>query len=303
MRRATVGPKRLVRTVDGSSFEPTRFALEPVGVTLGAWVRGLDLGLPLDDRLRVELETAWAEWKVLFFADQDISAANFADFVGNWGTITDDHLLMSTAEDPVDNVVTFTRDATTAGLENGWHSDGTFRRMPAAGTLLGAIEVPPVGGDTLFADMAAAFDNLPAEVKERLIGLRARHDWSLGGYADKYGDRLEALRREVPPVEHPVVIEHPRTGRATLFVNPMFTDRIVGLDDSRTADALLELLCHQITAPEVQVRLRWKPGTVAFWDNIAVQHYGVSDYHPQRRVMTRATFFAPKAWDLTPWQG
>ena len=302
MRRATVGPKRMMRTADGSSFQPTRFALDPVGTTLGAWVRGLDIGQSLDGGVGVELESAWAEWKVLFFADQRISAAHFADFVGYWGTITDDHLLMTTAKDPTDNVVTFTRDATTVGLENGWHSDGTFRRMPTSGTLLGAVEVPPIGGDTLFADMAAAFDNLPADVKERLVGLRARHDWSLGGYADKYGDRLEALRLEVPPVEHPVVIEHPRTGRATLFVNPMFTDRILGLD-RKEADELLELLCHQVTAPEVQVRLHWKPGTVAFWDNIAVQHYGVSDYHPQRRVMTRATFFAPQVWDLAPWRG
>jgi taurine dioxygenase len=137
--------------------------------------------------------------------------------------------------------------------------------------------------------MAAAYDNLTPEVKERALRLRARHDWCLGGYAGKYADRLEELRAAVPPVEHPVVIAHPDTGRPTLFVNRLFTDCIVGLDGEES-DQLREHLCRHIDLPEVQVRLHWEPGTVAIWDNLAVQHYGANDYFPARRVMCRATW-------------
>ena len=130
--------------------------------------------------------------------------------------------------DPADFVVTFTRDARTVGLENGWHSDGTFRPMPTMGTMLRAIEVPDVGGDTVFADMAAAFDNLSPELRDRIAGRTALHDWSLGAYASKYGDDLARLQKELPPVRHPVVIRHPITDRPTLFVNRLFTASIDG---------------------------------------------------------------------------
>jgi taurine dioxygenase len=287
-----VGPRTMVRLAPG--LEPPsyrRLSVEPVGVTVGGLVHGVDLREPVDDELFAELRAALLEWKVLFFRDQPITEAQQGALAHRFGDVVDDHLVMSVADDPVENVVVFTRDATTVGLENGWHSDGTFRPMPTVGTILRAIEVPPVGGDTLFADMAAAYDNLPADVRARVAGLRARHDWSLGGYAGKYGERLEELRAAVPPVEHPVVIRHPDTGRPTLFVNRLFTDAIVGLDRDES-DALLDLLCRHVDLPEVQVRFRWQPGSIAMWDNVAVQHYGANDYFPARRVMARATFFS-----------
>ncbi len=238
-----------------------------------------------------ELQAALLEWKVLFLREQHLTVEQQAALATRFGDVADDHLVISTAADPVDNVVVFTRDAQTVGLENGWHSDGTFRPMPTMGTMLRAIEVPALGGDTLFADMAAAYDNLTSEVQDRVLRLRARHDWSLGGYAGKYAERLDELRALVPPVEHPVVIAHPATGRPTLFVNRLFTDRILGLEPAES-DALLDHLCRHIDLPEVQVRLHWEPGTVAIWDNVAVQHYGANDYFPQRRVMCRATWFS-----------
>jgi taurine dioxygenase len=138
--------------------------------------------------------------------------------------------------------------------------------------------------------MAAAYDNLPAELRARVDGLRAVHDWSLGAYADKYGGRVEELRALLPPVEHPGVIDHPITKRRTLFVNRLFTREIRGLAPAES-DALLDLLCRQAETPEYQYRFHWEPGSIAFWDNFAVQHYGANDYYPQRRVMARATFF------------
>jgi taurine dioxygenase len=205
--------------------------------------------------------------------------------------LTDDTLTATTAARPEDNVVVFVRDATTPGLENEWHTDGTFRPVPTMGTILRAVEVPEVGGDTLFADMGAAFDILPTEVRRRIVGMTAIHDWSIGAYAGKYADRLDTLRAAHPPVAHPVVVRHPETQRPTLFVNRLFTREIVGLTPDDSAE-LLEALCSMADVPEVQARWRWEPGSVAMWDNVACNHYGANDYYPARRVMARATFFS-----------
>jgi taurine dioxygenase len=156
------------------------------------------------------------------------------------------------------------------------------------GTVLRAIEVPARGGDTLFSDMAAAYDNLPEPLQAAIEDLVAVHDWSLGGYGEKYAERLEELRVRVPPMEHPIVWRHPVTGRKTLFVNQLFTREIVGLPQ-KVGDALLERLYAQVALPEICVRFDWRPGSIAFWDNQAVQHYGANDYWPQRRVMARAS--------------
>lgn len=276
------------------------FGVRPVGASLGALVEGVDLSLPCTDACHHALGLALRDWKVLFFRGQAIDAGQQARFVARWGRLTDDTLVPKTAERLEDDVVVFTRDATTVGLENEWHSDGTFRPMPTMGTMLRAIEVPEAGGDTLFADMNAAWTLLPDELKRRVAGLRAIHDWSIGAYAAKYGDRLDALRASHPPVEHPVVVRHPETGRPILFVNRLFTREIVGLPRDEGA-MLLDALCRMVDLPEVQVRWRWEKDSIAFWDNLACNHYGVSDYHPARRVMARTTYFSRDYQRLEEW--
>lgn len=290
--RPSAGPREMHRLAPGSApGRYDRITLTPVGVTLGAVVSGVDLRDTCDDEVFAELRAALAEWKVLFFRDQHLTKQQHADFATKWGDVVDDQMVVKMAPNPVDNLVEFARDAKTPGLENGWHSDGTFRPMPTMGTILRAIEVPPLGGDTMFVDMAAVYDNLPPAIKERIAGRTAIHDWSLGAYATKYGERLAELRATTPPVEHPVVIRHPETGRATLFVNRLFTKEIVGLDPD-DSDELLDLLCRYLDLPEFHCRFHWEPGSIAFWDNVACQHYGLNDYFPQRRVMVRATFFS-----------
>lgn len=295
-RRPGAGPRVLHRP-------PRRqfrlLSLNPRGATIGALVEGVDLRQPCGDELLAELKTALADWKVLFFRRQDLTLEEQGRFAARWGRLTDDTLAPTSAARPADNVVVFTRDAETAALENEWHADGTFRPMPTLGTVLRALEVPETGGDTLFADMAAAFDNLPRATRDALRGLRAVHDWSLGAYAAKYGDRLAELRAAHPPVVHPVAIRHPETGRSTLFVNRLFTTQILGLAPVE-GDALLEALCAMADLPELQVRWHWEPGSVALWDNIACNHYGANDYFPQRRVMARATFFSTAHDRLEP---
>jgi taurine dioxygenase len=291
MYRHAAGPKRLERLAPGAPAPVfSRIEVEPVGATLGALIRGVDLREDCDAGLLDELALALREWKLLLFRDQHLDAEQHARFAAHWGELTDDQLVSPPVRRPLDALVVFTRDAQTVGLENEWHSDGTFRRQPAAGTILRAIEVPRTGGDTLFADMAAAYDNLPEPLRARLDGLVAVHDWSLGAYADKYAGKVEELRAALPPVEHPVVTLHPLTKRRTLFVNRLFTREIVGLSPAES-DELLDLLCRQAEIPEYQYRFRWRPGSIAFWDNLAVQHYGASDYYPQRRVMARTTFY------------
>jgi taurine dioxygenase len=175
-----------------------------------------------------------------------------------------------------------------AGYENAWHSDVTWRACPSLGSILRAIEVPAVGGDTLWADMGAAYDGLSDALKERIDGLVAEHDWipTFGlGMDPKTRDEL---RKDFPAVEHPVVRTHPETGRKTLFVNRAFTQRIIGLPPEESSE-LLGLLYTQVTFPEYQCRYKWRAGDVAFWDNRSTQHYAASDYFPQRRVMERIT--------------
>jgi taurine dioxygenase len=297
MYRNPVGPRRLELRAPGTPpFAYQRIGLEPLGKTLGACVRGADLRRPIDAELRAELDAALLEWKVLVFRDQPLSHTQHLAFATCFGPVIEDSLPRTVADggrirpaaNPLDDVIVFTRDEATPGLENMWHADGTYRVEPTRATSLRAIDVPALGGDTLFADMAAAWDNLGAELQRRIEGLWARHDWSVGGYAHKYGERLETYRKIVPPVRQPLVLRHPRTGRRTLWVNRGFAVAILGLEPDES-DALLDFLCRQADVPEYQLRVRWQPGLVVLWDNYAVQHYGVNDYFPARRTLARAT--------------
>ena len=265
----------------------TRFAVEPITPAIGAELTGIDLREPLDGASQRELHRALLEWKVLVFRDQRLSASQQVAFAENWGPLWDDQLVPTPDRNPLEMLVEFTRDGETRGMENEWHADGTFRVCPTLGTVLRAVEVPGVGGDTLFADMAAAYDNLPEVVRREIDDLVAEHDW-VDSYGSKYAAQKEELRRLLPPVQHPVVRTHPETGRRTLFVNRYFTKRVLGLPAAQS-DELIEYLAGQADVPEYQCRVRWRCDTVVFWDNRAVQHFACSDYWPARRIMARAT--------------
>jgi taurine dioxygenase len=293
-----------VRRLDvaGPDVEPVRYTLidvEPLGATLGAAVSGVDLCRPLDERAFAELDAALKEWKVLVFPEQPLTRPEQGRLASRWGRVVEDSLPRQVEhdgaivpyEDLVDNVLPFTRDGVVVGLENIWHNDGSYRLAPVLGTMLRAVDVPPRGGDTMFADMAAAYDNLPDTIRERIDDLWAVHDWSIGGYAQKYGAALDRYRQVVPPVRHPVVVRHPRTGRPTLWVNRGFVREILGVDADESRE-LLDVLCRQADVPEYQFRVRWAPDLVVFWDNFAVQHYAVNDYWPQTRTLVRATIDA-----------
>ena len=285
-----LGPRVAARNAAGFDDRPyERFGVTPLTPTIGAEITGVRLSDPLDDATQAELHRGLLEWKVLFFRDQDLTQPQQRAFAERWGEL-EQHpfykLVQQEERQDAADVVRLAKGAKSPGFENEWHHDVTWRATPSFGAVLRAVEVPAVGGDTLWADCAAAYDGLPDDLKARIDGLEAEHDWRQSfGLAMDDATR-DALAEQYPTVTHPVVRVHPETGRKTLFVNGIFTQRIVGLDDAES-EALLDRLCRQFTRPEYQVRFKWTPGSVAFWDNRATVHYASSDYHPQPRVMDR----------------
>uniref|UniRef100_A0AAU2V656 TauD/TfdA family dioxygenase n=1 Tax=Streptomyces sp. NBC_00003 TaxID=2903608 RepID=A0AAU2V656_9ACTN len=281
------GPRLLRRLADGQQGGPyEHFEVRPSGPLIGAEIHGIDLRAALSDEVFEELDRALLEWKVLFFRDQDVTPEQQRAFASQWGTIEGHPFLPAgTGED----VVRLEKGKQNPGFENVWHYDFPWIERPPLGAVLRMVELPQHGGgDTLFADAAAAYDNLPDEVKARIDGLRTVNDFTpSANYRELMTDEQRAHFQQVyPPVEHPLVRTHPRTGRKTLFLTSIFTTHIAGLPADESEE-LLGYLFRQLEYPEYQVRFRWEAKSIAFWDNRAVQHYATSDYHPHRRVADR----------------
>ncbi|WP_036648794.1 TauD/TfdA dioxygenase family protein [Paenibacillus pini] len=283
-REHKVGAHLLQRLPEGVQDRPyTLFRLKPLSPIIGAEIDGVDLGKPIPPELKEELHRAFLEWKVIFFRNQNISSAEQLAFARLWGGIERHPFL---PQGSVEEVTRFEKNEKAIGMENTWHTDVTWRLKPALGSVLRLSEVPPQGGDTLWADMAAAYDNLPEEVKVQIDGLTAIHDFTGSFGRGLTPEQLVAKQEEYPAAEHPVVRIHPETGRKTLFVNAAFTVRIIGLE-AEESEKLLQYLFKQAHVPEYQVRFHWEKNSVAFWDNRATQHYAVSDYYPNRRIAER----------------
>ena len=299
-RDLNAGPRRHLRRLpDGEEPKPYELIdVKPHTNLIGAEIVGIDLREPVGPEVFAELDRALLEWKVLFFREQHITGAQHRDFAKLWGEL-EIHPFLPQGDVP--EIVRFEKGTENVGVENVWHTDVTWREKPALGSILRAIEVPEAGGDTAFADMAAAYDCLPKDVKELIEGRVAVHDFTLAfGSADnRYSgigmepDKLKEMQEKYPAVEHPVVRHHPRTGRKTLFVNAIFTTHIAGMAEDESEE-LLKVLFKQASVPEYQVRFKWEAGSIAFWDNRAVQHYAVSDYFPRRRVMERAAILGDR---------
>jgi len=264
--------------------------LAPLTPTIGAEVSGVDLSKPLDGGTVAAIRTALLDWKVLFFRHQDITTDQHLAFARNFGDLEVHPFAPHKPDYPEVLAITHNRDS--RGKENTWHSDVTWREEPSLGSILRAVEVPPVGGDTLFADMYAAYSGLTDDVKAQIEGRVAVHDFAhfRRGMrkAGKSEAEIEAFNQLYPMVEHPVVRTHPETGRKAIYVNAAFTQHIVGLEKD-ASDALLKHLYAQAAIPEYQCRFRWEAGSIAFWDNRASQHYAASDYWPAVRRMERVT--------------
>jgi taurine dioxygenase len=275
------------------SVTATRFELRPITAHIGAEVHGVDLERAADDEeLMLELRDALAEHLVLFFRDQhNVTPEGQARFARWFGPF--EHHAFATPLDGHPDVVVLDQTTPQKDGANSWHSDSSFMEHPALGSVLRAVQLPPLGGDTCWASMYLAYDALSEPMKRMLDGLVAYHDILVplekaiaGGHS--VSADLDTIRKQWPPMAHPVVRTHPWTGRKLLYVNNNFTTRIDGLTKEENAAVLPYLLAH-IQRPDFQVRFRWQPGSVAFWDNRCTQHYAVPDYTGHRRVMHRVT--------------
>ena len=276
---------QLVRELRLSSL-----TLAPLTPTIGAEVSGVDLSRPLEAGEVAALRQALLDWKVIFFRDQDITTDQHLAFARLFGELETHPFAPSKPGYP--EVLAITHNRESRGRENTWHSDVTWRLQPSLGSILRAIEVPPVGGDTLFADMYAAYDGLSDEVKAKIDGAVAIHDFTHFREGmrrrGKTEDEIEAFDKAYPRPHHPVVRTHPETGRKGIYVNAGFTVAIEGMDKDES-DALLAHLYAQAAIPEYQCRFRWEVNSIAFWDNRSSQHYAASDYWPAVRRMERVT--------------
>jgi taurine dioxygenase len=252
---------------------------------IGGEVDGVDLSRPLSVEQFAEIRAALLENLVLFFRDQDLTPEQHKEFGLKFGGL---HIHPAPLGILVGHpeVVLIKADENSERIAGEtWHSDVSCDAEPPMGSILYVTEVPPVGGDTLFASMYAAYESLSDSMRRFLSELTAIHDGRRN-----YDGRQTAPERsgEFPRAEHPVIRTHPETGRRALFVNRMFTTRIVHLSD-RESDALLEMLYRHIENPEFQCRFHWRPRSIAFWDNRCTQHLALWDYYPHRRYGHRVT--------------
>ena len=283
---------QLVRNIKAGSIK-----LAPLTPTIGAEVCNLDLTKPLDAGVIADLKTALLDWKVLFFRDQDVTTEQHLTFARHFGALEVHPFAPSKPDYP--EVLAITHNDKSKGRENTWHSDVTWRETPSLGSILHALEVPEVGGDTLFSDMYAAYEGLSAEVKAKVEGRVAIHDFAHFRAGLKRQGKTEAeievFNQKYPMMEHPVIRTHPETGRKAIYVNAAFTQHIVGLEKEES-DALLAHLYAQAAIPEYQCRFRWRKHSLAFWDNRSGQHYAASDYFPAVRRMERVTIIGDRPY-------
>lgn len=262
-----------------------RLKVAPLTPSIGAEISGIDLAEEQDEAVIAEIRAALLAYKVIFFRDQFITPEQHIAFARRFGPL---EIHPATPKDqPNPEVLHIAHGPDSRGRENEWHSDVTWRAEPSLGSILRAIELPEVGGDTLFADMAAAFRGLSPAMQDWCRSLSAVHDIARV-FARRLGKSIEELHEQYPPQLHPVVRTHPETGEQALYVNTAFTSHIEGVS-AKESEWLLAHLYAQAAVPEIQCRFRWRAGSIAFWDNRAGQHYAASDYFPAVRRMERVT--------------
>jgi taurine dioxygenase len=271
--------------------------ITPIAGAIGAEVRGIDLRQALSEESYRQIRQALVQYQAIFFRNQAIEPAHqkaLADWFGPLQT----HPAYATVEGfPEITILESTPDKPT--LIEKWHTDMTFRAHPPMGTMLRSRVIPEKGGDTLFASMTAAFDDLSSQMQSFLSGLSAVHDFAFGfreSLAEPGGaERLAGALTDNPPVQHPVIRTHPESGRKLIFVNELFTTHIEGMKPAES-DALLSFLFEHIKTPEFCCRFQWTKNAIAFWDNRSTQHKPVNDYFPAHRHMERITIDGDKPY-------
>jgi taurine dioxygenase len=280
--------------------------VEKLTTHIGAELSGLRLAEAItNDDLFEAIRRALLDHKVLFFRDQQISQAEHVAFAERFGELETHPVAGSHPDHPGLVCIYKNLDSPPDYYENAWHCDATWRDKPPMGAVLRCIECPPVGGDTVWADMARAYEDLSDDTRETIDGLYARHSVEATFGARMPVEQRHALKLQFPDAEHPVVRTHPETGENVLFVNS-FTTHFTNFHTARNvrfgqdyapgAANLLNYLISRAAIPEYQVRWRWRPNSVAIWDNRCTQHYAVMDYWPAVRKMERAGIIGDKPY-------
>jgi taurine dioxygenase len=276
----SIGARESYRTIE----------VAPLAGALGAEITGIDLGRVLPDETVHEIRQAWLDHLVVFFRDQDLDPDQFLAFARRIGDPVEYPFVPGIEGYPEIIAVTKLPHETT-NFGGIWHSDTVYLERPPMGTMLIAREVPPFGGDTLFANMHAAYDALSAELQRVLGSLRAVNSSALAAVSKTREDRIRDGGGDDTTeylAEHPVIRTHPESGRKGLYVNVAHTARFAGMTEAESRP-LLEYLFEHSVRPEFTCRFRWRPGSIALWDNRSAMHNPINDYHGFTRRMHRIT--------------
>ena len=268
--------------------------VKPLGGAVGAEIYGIDLNETISEQQFWEVRKAFGQYSVIFFHDQKLTPEREIRFAERWGEININRFFSSVGGYPKIALVVKEPDQKN-NIGGSWHTDHSYDKEPALGSMLFAHEVPKSGGDTIFTSMYAAYDTLSEGLKNTLSTLRARHSSvhvfgsarAATGNDDTVG-RIKNPEQATQESIHPVIISHPGTGRKALYVNPGFTLGFEGWSDEESKP-LLDYLYAHATRPEFTCRFKWRAGSIAFWDNRATWHLAVNDYHGSRRLMHRIT--------------
>ena len=277
--------------------------LTPASPALGAFVENIDLGQTLDDAVLAGLLQAHADYGVLFFRDQQLTPSQHIALAEQLGEINVNRFFAAVDDHP--QIAEVRKEPDQAfNIGGGWHTDHSYDQIPALGSLLYARELPPTGGDTLYASMYAAYEALSDGMKQMLEGLNAVHSSRhvFGAAANRpadLSDRLGNAEAATQDAVHPVVLSHPRSGRKALYVNPGFTVRFDGWTELES-EPVLKFLYQHAARPEFTYRFQWAPGSLAFWDNRATWHFAVNDYQGERRLLHRITLEGERLVDAPP---
>ena len=274
----------------------THLEVRPLASALGAEIFGVDLAEPLAEATVQALRAALLEHVVIFFRDQELAPPQLLALAERFGEPAEYPFIKGLPECPL--VLPVIKEPHERSNFGGiWHSDTAYLERPALGTLLYALETPPAGGDTMFANMYLAYEALSEGMQRLLAGLRAVNvagkPVTLKTREEMHSKRGTAADVEASSAVHPVVRTHPETGRKALYVNFAHTLRFEDMTEEESAPLLSYLFAHQIK-PEFTCRFRWRPGSLAFWDNRASLHYPLNDYHGHRRVMHRVTLLGDR---------
>ncbi len=270
--------------------------IRKIAGALGVEIHGADLSKSLSAEMVAEIRAALLQHLVVFFRDQHLTVAQFLAFARTLGKPIEYPLIKGLPEYP-DVIEVSKLESETANFGGVWHSDTAYLEYPPMGSMLLAREVPPVGGDTLFANQYLAYETLSPGLRRLLDGLAALNSSAKADATRTREDRMKKDGREDARseylAEHPAVRTHPESGRKALYVNVAHTVRFKDMTEEESAPLLNYLFHHQVQ-PEFTCRFQWQVGSLAFWDNRCAQHNAVNDYHGYRRVMHRITLAGDK---------